>query len=106
MERVYLSMNQGTTEVQTELGSGEETFDELRSRAAIMRERAPDFKESLNIKQIDLASDKFFPRGYEAGHAFGRNYQIASLPSKRPPVTTSRMPWTTDCLCIAIHHLA
>jgi hypothetical protein len=21
-------------------------------------------------------------------------------------VTTSRMPWTTDCLCIAIHHLA
>jgi putative ABC transport system substrate-binding protein len=24
----------------------------------------------------------------------------------RPPVTTSRMPWTTDCLCIAIHHLA
>src|SRR3989442_9417449 len=26
--------------------------------------------------------------------------------SKCPPVTTSRMPWTTDCLCIAIHHLA
>ena len=30
MKRVYLSVNQGTTEVQTELGSGEETFDELR----------------------------------------------------------------------------
>src|SRR6266567_1403683 len=27
-------------------------------------------------------------------------------PAVRPPVTTSRMPWTTDCLCIAIHHLA
>jgi 5-methylcytosine-specific restriction enzyme A len=80
MERVYLSMNQGTTEVQTELGSGEETFNELRSRAAIMRERAPDFQERLNIKQIDLASDRFYPRGYEAGHAFGREYQIASLP--------------------------
>src|SRR5262245_59349163 len=71
MERVYLSMNQGTTEVQTELGSGEETFNELRSRAAIMRKRAPGFQERLNIKQIDLASDRFFPRGYEAGQAFG-----------------------------------
>src|SRR5262249_32913782 len=27
-------------------------------------------------------------------------------PAVRPPVTTSRMPWATDCLCIAIHHLA
>src|SRR4029453_2419280 len=27
-------------------------------------------------------------------------------PAGRPPVTTSGMPWTTDCLCIAIHHLA
>src|SRR5207248_3382439 len=27
-------------------------------------------------------------------------------PAVRPPVTTSRMPWTTDCLCVAIHHLA
>src|SRR5262249_47602209 len=27
-------------------------------------------------------------------------------PAVRPPVTTSRMPWTTDCLRIAIHHLA
>ena len=26
-------------------------------------------------------------------------------PAVPPPVTTSRMPWTTDCLCIAIHHL-
>src|SRR6266478_6919388 len=82
MKRVYLSLNQGTTEVQTELGSGEETFDELRSRAAIMRERAPDFRKRLNTKTIDLASDRFFPRGYEAGHAFGREYQIASLPSE------------------------
>jgi hypothetical protein len=24
----------------------------------------------------------------------------------RLPVTTSRMPWTTDCLRIVIHHLA
>ena len=82
MERVYLSVNQGTTEVQAELGSGEETFDELRSRAAIMRERAPEFRKRLNAKKIDLASDKFFPRGYEAGHAFGREYKIASPPAE------------------------
>lgn len=81
MKRVYLSVNQGTTEVQSELGSGEKTFDELRSRAAIMRERTSDLRHSLNSKGIDLASDRFFPRGYEAGHAFGCAYQIASLPS-------------------------
>jgi len=82
MKRVYLSVNQGTTEVQTELGSGEETFDELRSRAAIMRERTSEFRKRLNTKKIDLASNRFFPRGYEAGHAFGRAYQIASLPAE------------------------
>jgi hypothetical protein len=27
-------------------------------------------------------------------------------PAVRPPVTASRMPWTTDCLRIVIHHLA
>ena len=82
MKRVYLSVNQGTTEVQSELGSGEKTFDELRSRAAIMRERTSELRIRLNTKKIDLASDRFFPRGYEAGHAFGREYQIAALPSE------------------------
>jgi 5-methylcytosine-specific restriction protein A len=65
-----------------ELGSGEETFDELRSRAAIMRERTSEFRKRLNIKPINLASDKFYPRGYEAGHAAGREYSIATLPKE------------------------
>ena len=82
MKRVYLSLNQGTTEVHDELGSGEETFNELRSGAAVMRERTSEFRERLANKKIDLASDRFFPRGYEAGHAVGREYQIASLPSE------------------------
>ena len=80
MKRVFLSINQGTTELKDELGSGEETFNELRSRAAIMRERAPYFQKRLKLRTIDLASDQFFPRGYEAGHAFGCEYRIASLP--------------------------
>ncbi|MGB6970291.1 MAG: DUF3578 domain-containing protein, partial [Methyloceanibacter sp.] len=58
MKRVYLSMNQGTTEVKDELGAGEETFNELRSRAAIMRERAPDFQKRLKLRKIDLASER------------------------------------------------
>jgi 5-methylcytosine-specific restriction enzyme A len=82
MKHLYLSLNQGTTEVQEELGSGEDTFDELRSRAAIMRERVSEFRKRLNTKKIDLASDRFYPRGYEAGHAVGREYQIASLPTE------------------------
>jgi len=80
MKLVYLSVNQGTTEVQAELGSGEETFDELRSRAAIMRERTSEFRKRLKTNKIDLASKQFFPRGYEAGHAFGCEYEISSLP--------------------------
>jgi 5-methylcytosine-specific restriction enzyme MrcB-like protein len=71
MQRVYLSLNQGTTEIQGELGSGRETFDELRSRAAIMRERVSDNRDRLDSKAIDLASNQFYPRGYEAGHAIG-----------------------------------
>jgi hypothetical protein len=34
----------------------------------------------IGYEKIDLASDRFFPRGYEAGHAFGCEYQLASLP--------------------------
>ncbi len=69
-------------EVQKELGSGEETFDELRSRASVMRERSSEFRHRLNINPINLASDRFYPRGYEAGHAVGREYQIESLPAE------------------------
>ena len=60
MKRVYLSINQGTTEVKDELGAGEETFNELRSRAAIMRERAPDFQKRLKLSKIDLILTSFF----------------------------------------------
>jgi hypothetical protein len=60
MKRVYLSVNQGTTEVQSELGSGEKTFDELRSRAAIMRERTSELRIRLNTKKLILPLTDFF----------------------------------------------
>ena len=45
MKRVYLSLNQGTTEVITELGQNKETLAELRSRASIMRDRGSNFRD-------------------------------------------------------------
>jgi 5-methylcytosine-specific restriction protein A len=80
MQRVYLSLNQGTTEVETELGANERALNELRSRAAIMRERAPEFRATFSADPIGLESDRFLPRGYEAGHAFGVAYTIDRLP--------------------------
>ena len=47
-----------------------------------MRERTSEFRKRLNSKKINLSSNRFFPRGYEAGHAFGREYQLASLPAE------------------------
>jgi len=73
-------MNQGTTEVKNNLGSGNETLDELRQRAGIMRSRIPQYRKHFKSTKIDLASKQFFPRGYEAGNAFGRAYQIRALP--------------------------
>src|SRR5262249_57288361 len=51
----------------------------------------------------------------KAGTLWPRDFNLAAVeadlplrfpPAVPPPVTTSRMPWTTDCLRIAIHHLA
>lgn len=78
MERVYLSLNQGTTAVHEEFGSG--ALDELARRAGLMRARLPEYRERFSQTAIDLAADAFLPRGYEAGHAFGVEYRLADLP--------------------------
>ncbi|MDH3263292.1 MAG: DUF3578 domain-containing protein, partial [Paracoccaceae bacterium] len=72
-EEIYLSLNQGTTAVYREFGEsrGQQI---LRRRATDMGERIPEFATLFESDAIDLGSDESLPKGYVAGHSFGRRY--------------------------------
>lgn len=78
MQRLYLSLNQGTTEAQDEFKSHANA--ELARRAEILRDRVPEYKDRFSSQPIDLASSGPLPSGYEAGHAFGTCYRFDELP--------------------------
>ena len=79
MQRLYLSLNQGTTAVRKEFGPG--ALDELRRRAELLRSRVPERIGQFDDGPIDLVSNRPLPLGYEAGHAFGLRYDLDDLPS-------------------------
>jgi 5-methylcytosine-specific restriction enzyme A len=76
--KIYLSLNQGTTAVRREFGSG--TASILSNRAALMRARLLEFADILPIRKIELHSPGQLPRDYEAGHALGCCYEVDALP--------------------------
>ena len=80
--KIILSMNQGTTAVYQEFGEarGQQV---LRRRAIDIAERVPTFAAKLEAAEIDLNSDASLPRGYMAGHAFGRTYEADQIDSSR-----------------------
>lgn len=78
MQRLYLSLNQGTTEAQDEFKSHANA--ELVRRAEILRDRVPEYKDRFSSQPIDLGSSGPLPSGYEAGHAFGKCYRFDELP--------------------------
>ncbi|MCC5858608.1 MAG: DUF3578 domain-containing protein [Ectothiorhodospiraceae bacterium] len=78
-QRLYLSLNQGTTAIRDEFGA--RYTDELRRRAQLICQRVPEFKPRFNDAPIDLASSASLPAGYEAGHAFGVRYDLGHIPS-------------------------
>ncbi|MEK9825632.1 MAG: DUF3578 domain-containing protein [Methylotenera sp.] len=82
MSRVYLSMNQGTTEARWETSSDAESRELLRTQAKRMREALKGKAEIPPTLAIELESDRFYAKGYEAGHAFGYAYQIEALPGE------------------------
>ncbi len=90
MSRVCLSMNQGTTEVIQEFGQTKAALEELRRRATLIRHRLKGEIGGYDLSAIDLAADGFFPKGYEAGHAFGRTYDLANLPDEETLVSDLR----------------
>jgi 5-methylcytosine-specific restriction protein A len=77
--RVALSLNQGTPAVQKEYGG--RYVDVLRERAQIIRGRLVGRADGLDTLPIDLSSNGALPKGYEAGHALGRTYDLAKLPT-------------------------
>lgn len=76
--RVYLSLNQGATELQTALGLRESDVL-LHERARVMRLRLPEYRVRFPLDEIVLGRGKL-ARGYERGHALGKGYDLDALP--------------------------
>lgn len=79
---IFLSMNQGTTAVYNEFGEskGQEV---LQRRALDMRQRVIKAAAHFDSSPIDLGSEDRLPRGYMAGHSFGRRYKAGSISAEQ-----------------------
>lgn len=79
--QLHLSLNQGTTRVTEEFRS--EALRVLKGRAELMRQRVADFRDGLPEMSISLGSAVGkLGRGYVAGHAIGKTYDLNNLPSE------------------------
>jgi predicted Zn-ribbon and HTH transcriptional regulator len=77
-QTVTLSMNQGTTAIYNEFGQtrGREV---LKRRARDMADRVPEYARNFSEDPIDLSSVAGLPTGYEAGHSFGKTYNLKDI---------------------------
>ena len=82
MKRVYLSFNQGMTDIEKELKT-EGAAKELLRRAEFIRDRIPEFKNDFELKPIDLSiklsGNTTRPYLYEKGHHLGQNRFFKNL---------------------------
>jgi 5-methylcytosine-specific restriction enzyme A len=84
MKTVSLSLNQGITSLFDELGK-KKTIRELSRRAAFIRDRVSEYKNTFSDVKIDLSSHlstSHRPKLYEPGHAFGSVYETNNLPDE------------------------
>ncbi|WP_083834615.1 MrcB family domain-containing protein [Oceanicola sp. S124] len=77
---VVLSLNQGATETYREFGE-KGGIGVLQRRAKDIASRMHDFADRFSTSPIALGSLRPLPLGYEAGHAFGRTYELEALNS-------------------------
>lgn len=77
-EEIILSLNQGTTAVYQEFGA-QRGREVLKRRATDIADRIPKFAAQFDTSEIDLSSSEALPKGYCAGHAFGRRYKAFSI---------------------------
>lgn len=78
-ESIYLSLNQGATELQNQYGLRESDAI-LDLRARLMRASLPDFLDDFPLTEIRLGGGRL-ARGYEKGHALGKAYRLDALPT-------------------------
>ena len=80
MKRIYLSLNQGMTDIEKELDT-EGAAKELLRRAEFIRDRIPEYKKLFKYEPLDLsislAGNTTRPYLYEKGHAFGKEYDLS-----------------------------
>lgn len=77
-QEIVLSLNQGTTAVYQEFG--EVRGQVILSRRAVdIRDRILNHSSAFDSKPIDLGSEATLPKGYMAGHAFGRTYSATAI---------------------------
>jgi len=77
---VALSLNQGTTAALEEFGASYTRI--LSERASLVRERISDFLGVLPDIEIGNLGKSTLARGYQSGHAIGKTYNLATLPSE------------------------
>lgn len=90
---VHVSLNQGTTAVREEFKT--QTRDVLKDRARLIKARVQDHAAGFDVYDLELGSSSTLPRDYEAGHAFGRQYNLDDLP------TEDRLRFDVQSICRA-----
>lgn len=84
MEGVYLSLNQGMTDLRNQTSNNAETKDILRSRASDFRDKlqgklSDQYLEEIDLHVINSPNAPF----YEAGNIYARYYSADNLPSEQ-----------------------
>ena len=69
-ERLYVSVNQGCTELEKQVGR-REAAAELRRRADLMRRKIENIPAGFSSQALELGSQQWLGRLYEAGNVFG-----------------------------------
>ncbi|PJF09011.1 MrcB family domain-containing protein [Pseudorhodobacter sp. MZDSW-24AT] len=87
---IFLSLNQGTTAIYREYGEAKGQ-DVLRRRALDMCERVSKFSKLFDAESINLGSEASLPKGYMAGHAFGRRYDARQIDKDQFDIDLERM---------------
>jgi len=80
MNGIYLSLNQGMTEIKDQYGSNK-TKEVLRTRAQEYKEKLgehSDLLDSIDLKPITSSSNSIF---YEDGNVYAKYYDLSDLPS-------------------------
>jgi len=83
MKGVYLSLNQGMTDIKKQTSSNSQTKDLLSSRAEDFRNQLKDSLSSELLDKIDLEIENS-PNApfYEAGNIYAKYYSLENLPSE------------------------